>query len=79
MDVVFERETAAYVDAVVQSLPATDKQIERIKHHPEEDEECQEAIRYTHSGWPSRQELLVSRARPSKSGRGSGQLAYIEL
>ena len=56
-DVVFERETAAYVDAVVQSLPATDKQIERIKHHQEEDEECQEAIRYTQSGWPSRQEL----------------------
>ena len=56
-DVIFERETAAYVDAVVQSLPATDKQIERIKHRQEEDEECQEAIRYTQSGWPSRQEL----------------------
>ena len=56
-DVVFKRETAAYVDAVVQSLLATDKQIERIKHHQEEDEECQGAIRYTQSGWPSRQEL----------------------
>ena len=44
MDVVFERETAAYVDAVVQSLPATDKQIERIKHHQEEDEECSNQV-----------------------------------
>ena len=74
-DVVFERETAAYVDAVVQSLPATDKQIERIKHHQEEDEECQEAIRYTQSGWPSRQELYIwgHEALPQCSHRSFGE------
>ena len=53
-DVLFQKETAAYVDYVVHSLLATDKQIERIKRHQEEDEECQEAIL---TGWPSRQSL----------------------
>ena len=56
-DFLFQMEIAAYVNSVVQSLPATDKQIETIKQHQEEDEECQEAIRYTQSGWPSRQSL----------------------
>ena len=49
-DFLFQTEIAAYVDSVVQSFQATDKQIERIKQHQEEDEECQEAIRYTQSG-----------------------------
>ena len=56
-DVLFQQETAAYVDSVVKNLPATDKQVQRIKRHQEEDEECQEAILHTLSGWPSRQSL----------------------
>ena len=54
-DVLFQQETAAYVDSVVKNLP--DKQVQRIKRHQEEDEECQEAILHTLSGWPSRQSL----------------------
>ena len=54
-DVLFEQETAAYVDSVVKNLP--DKQVQRIKRHQEEDEEYQEAILHTLSGWPSRQSL----------------------
>ena len=56
-DVLFQQETAAYVDLVVKNLPATDKQVQKIKRHQEEDEECQEAIQHTLSGWPSRLSL----------------------
>ena len=44
---LFQEETAAYVDYVVKNLTATDKQIQRIKRHQEEDEECQEAVQHT--------------------------------
>ena len=56
-DVLLQTETAAYVDVVVQTLPATEKQLERIRRYQEVDEECQEAVRHTRSGWPSRQSL----------------------
>ena len=56
-DLFLQQETAAYVSIVVQSLPATEKQLERIRRHQEEDEECQQAAEYCRSGWPSRQSL----------------------
>ena len=40
-DLFLQQGTAAYVITVVQSLPATEKQLERIQRHQEEDEECQ--------------------------------------
>ena len=40
---------------MVQSLPATDKQIKRMKHHQEEDEEYQDVIHYMQSGWQMQQ------------------------
>ena len=42
---------------MVQNLPATEKQLERIRRHQEEDEECKLAAEYCRSGWPSRQSL----------------------
>ena len=56
-DVLFQEETAAYMDYVVKNHPITNKQIRKVKRHQEEDEECQEAIQYTLSGWPSWQSL----------------------
>ena len=56
-DLFLQQETAAYVSTVVQSLPATEKQLERIRRHQEEDEECRQAAEYCRSGWPSRQSL----------------------
>ena len=50
------RKTAAYMSTVVQSLPATEKQMEGIRQHQEEDE-CRQAVEYCQSGWPSRQSL----------------------
>ena len=57
-DLFLQQETAAYVSTVVQSLPATEKQLERIRRHQEEDEECRQAAEYCRSGWPSRQSLM---------------------
>ena len=38
-DLFLQQETASYVSTVVQSLLATEKQLERIWQHHEEDEE----------------------------------------
>ena len=56
-DILLQQETAAYVKSVIQSLPATDRQLERIQRHQEEDEECRQVAEYSCSGWPSRQAL----------------------
>ena len=56
-DLLLQQETASYVNSVIHNLPATEKQMERIKRHQEEDEECKLATEYCQSGWPSRQSL----------------------
>ena len=56
-DILLQQETAVYVKSVIQSLPATDRQLERIQRHQEEDEECRQVAEYSRSGWPSRQAL----------------------
>ena len=57
-DTSLQLQTAAYVKAVVQSLPASEKQLERIKQHQQEDEVCQQVVSHCQSGWPLRQELM---------------------
>ena len=57
MDTSLEQGTAAYVNTLVQSLPATEKQLDRIKQHQEEDEVCQQVMTYCRSGWPPRHEV----------------------
>ena len=54
---LLQQETVAYVNSLVQSLPATEKQLDRIKRHQEEDKECRQTAEYCQSGWPSRQSL----------------------
>ena len=56
-DTLLQQETAVYVNTVVQSLPATERQLERIRLHQEEDEVCQQVAAYCRSGWPSRQRI----------------------
>ena len=51
-DILLQQETAAYVKSVIQSLPATDRQLERIQRHQEEDEECRQVAEYSRSGKP---------------------------
>ena len=57
-DTSLQLQTAAYVKAVVQSLPASEKQLERIKQHRQEDEVCQQVVSHCQSGWSLRQELM---------------------
>ena len=57
MEALLQRETAVYVEMVVQNLLATEKQLERIRRHQEVDEECLEVVQYTQSGRPSSQSL----------------------
>lgn len=51
-DLLLQQETADYVNSVIHNLPATEKQMERIKRHQEEVEECKLANEYYQSGWP---------------------------
>ena len=56
-DTLLQQETAVYVDTVVQSLPGMERQLERIRLHPEEDEVCQQVAAYCQLGWTSRQRI----------------------
>lgn len=56
-DTSFAQDTAAYVQSLIQSLPATERQLERIKQHQAEDEVCQQVVIYCCSGWPSKQNI----------------------
>ena len=56
-DTLLQQETAVYVNTVVQSLPVTERQLERIRQHQKEDEVCQQVAAYCQSGWPSRQTI----------------------
>ena len=56
-DTLLEQATTDYACQVLQSLPATERQLERIRIHQEEDEECRQAAAYSKEGWPSRQSL----------------------
>ena len=56
-DILLQLETSAYVNSVVQNLPASTRQLERIKQHQEEDEVCRQVAAYCQSGWPSKQAI----------------------
>ena len=56
-DILLQLETTAYVNSVVQNLPASTRQLERIKQHQEEDEVCRQVAAYCQSGWPSKQAI----------------------
>ena len=53
-DTLIQQETALYVNTVVQSLLATERQLNRNRQHQEEDEVYQQVAVYCQSGWPSR-------------------------
>ena len=53
-DELFQEETKAYVDSVVQGLPATEQRLEEIKINQERDPICQEITRYCQEGWPEK-------------------------
>ena len=51
-------EVEAYVDSVIQAIPATERRLEEIRLHQEEDEVFQAIRKYCESGWPAKQAIL---------------------
>lgn len=56
-DHLFYQETNVFVDTVIQSLPASDAQLERIKQEQEQDDVCKQIRVYCRDGWPAKHEL----------------------
>ena len=48
------QETSAFIKAVTQTLPATDKRMEQIRKCQQNDEACQLVSSYCSSSWPDR-------------------------
>ena len=53
------QETQVHVDAVYNSLPATEKRIQEIKDQQRKDEICRQLIVYCKHGWPDKEEIPV--------------------
>jgi hypothetical protein len=54
-----QNEVEAYANAVIECLPATEKQLKRIIQHQQEDETCQYIAEYCSSGWPQKQHQFI--------------------
>ena len=56
-DTLFNKEVEAYVNLVLESLPATEKQLKRIKEAQAEDVVCSQVLKYCNEGWPNKDTL----------------------
>ena len=52
-DRLLGEEVEAYVNGVIQSIPATERRLEEIRMHQEEDEIFQQVTEYCRLGWPA--------------------------
>ena len=52
-DNLLQDETDAYIQVMIQTLPATENRLEEIKRRQEEDEVCKQIVKYCQKGWPS--------------------------
>ncbi len=49
-DTLLGEEVEAYVSGVYQTIPATERRLEEIRMHQEDDEICRQIMRYCQSG-----------------------------
>ena len=56
-DCLFQKEIDCFVDALLDSLPTTQKQLLHIRQHQQEDEVCQTVASYCQSGWQEKHRL----------------------
>ena len=56
-DTNFRTEVNAYVNAVMNTLPATDKMLDRIRDEQNHDRNCVQLTKYCQDGWPNRNQL----------------------
>lgn len=68
-DEAFQKETAAFVNLVHQSLPASDQRLSQIKDHQWEDDICREILMYVQEGWPDNSKIkgLANKYTPYKA------------
>ena len=53
-DLLLQQETRAFVNMIVNSLPASEKRVEEIKLAQEQDEACRQMKQYCLQGWPNK-------------------------
>jgi len=53
-DVHFNSEVDAFVDSIMQNLPATEKQLQQIEKAQKEDAVYSQLIKYCQEGWPNK-------------------------
>ena len=53
----FEREVDAYVNLILNNLPATDARLKEIQSQHNEDPVCQKLKTYCQEGWPDKSTL----------------------
>ena len=51
-DVTFQDEVQAFLDVVIQNLPATANRLEEIKSQQDQDLVCHQLTQYNAQGWP---------------------------
>ncbi len=44
--------TAIFVNNIISSLPASEKRVEELKAHQQQDPVCQKIIKFCQEGWP---------------------------
>ena len=59
----FNKEVDVYVNLVLESFPATEKQLKRIQEAQTEDAVCSQVIKYCKEGWPNK-EMLSGPVKP---------------
>jgi len=53
----FQNEVSAYVDLLVQNLPATDKRLQEIQKAQDEDTICSQIKYFCQNGWPHKSKI----------------------
>ena len=66
----FQDEVLAYVNAIMLSLPATERKLQQIKEATEQDEICQQIIYFCLEGWPEDKSTISGAVTPYYPFRG---------
>ena len=57
-DQLFQQETRAFIDIIIQSLPATEQRLAEIKQCQEDDLVCKQIAEYCQTGWPDKKSVV---------------------
>ena len=57
-DQLFQQETRAFIDIIIQSLPATEQRLAEIKQCQENGLVCKQIAKYCQTGWPDKKSVV---------------------